>query len=247
MLAYERFLPSVRVRLPRLPLRYIIADRYTIVREGVKSILDDCVELECVGQVSSGGDLLTAICLHKPDLLLTGLLLEDVSVLTVLRHCRLCMPEMGIVVLSMSNHPLTMAECASAGAHGFVSKDDSSERLIEVILRVAAGERGVFPPNANLGEPALTERARRVLYGITSGLATGDIAEELCVSVKTVELYRTQLLRRFGLRKSTDLVRFALQSGIVLSAKTASFSLREKDSACRQRPKGQQERRSSSS
>lgn len=215
MFADKQLPPGLRSRLPHLPLRYIIADRHELVREGVKSLLDDCAELECVAQVSSGTDLLAALCRHKPDLLLTGLLLKNTSALGVLRQCRRCLPEMGIIILSMCSHPLAMAESARAGADGFVSKDESWERLIEVIFHVAGGEQKVFPPNANLDELGLRERERRVLYGITLGLTTKEIADELRISMKTVETYRTQLLRRFGLRKSTDLVRLALQSGIV--------------------------------
>lgn len=200
--------------LPHLPLRYIIVDRHDIVREGVKSLLDDCGDLKCVGQ-SDGNGVIDLLCRHKPDLLLTGLLLEAVSALAVIRHCRQCMPHMGVIVLSMCSHSLTIAESARAGAHGFVSKFEDSKRLFEVIARVAAGERAVFPPMADLSEPPLTQRERTILRGITRGLSTEEVGHELCISAKTVEAHRTQLLRRFGLRKSTDLVRLALQSGVV--------------------------------
>lgn len=121
---------------------------------------------------------------------------------------------MGLIVLSMHTLPLTIEEVARAGAHAFVAKDDPGDYLLETIWRVASGQRGLFPAVVRPVGFELSEREKEVIEGVVQGLSTKEISERLCLSPKTVELYRTRLLRKFGLAKSTELVRVVLESGV---------------------------------
>lgn len=228
----SRRLSTFRALLPRLPLRYLIADRHQVLCSGVETLLSECADLECVAHVNDGKDLMGRLCQHKPDILLVDIVLDGVSPLAVFRQCRQCMPEMGIIVHTVARHPLAIRESACAGAHAYISKSEGYEQLLDVIFCVATGQHGLFPGQRQKREQILSDREREVFHGIASGMSINEISRKMHLGFKTVEMYRSQLLRRFGVRKSTDLVRIALESGIVLNSRAVVFPLCPKALNC---------------
>lgn len=200
------------------PLRLIIADDHLIMREGIEVLLKSNPSICCVATASDGDEVIRLLEQHTVDVLLIDLSMPGKPTLEVLCHCREMYPKLRLIVLTMHTTSLTVAEVFRAGAHGFVTKKDASAVLLETICRVMNGEErigSIVSENSGRKQPVLTPREMEVLREIALGMSTKEIADRLHLSGKTIELYRTQLLRKFELTKATELVRLALESGIL--------------------------------
>lgn len=202
-------------------LRLIIADDHLIMRQGIEMLLKSNASIRCVATASNGDEVLPLLEQHKADALLIDLSMPGKPTLEILSQCREMYPRLRLIVLTMHTTPLTIAEVFRAGAHGFVTKQEASEVLLETIRQVMSGEErvgSVLLEDVKEKSPLLTPREMEVLHEIARGMSTKEIADHLNLSGKTIELYRTQLLRKFKLTKATELVRLALESGILPQA-----------------------------
>lgn len=174
--------------------------------------------VRCVAVASNGDEVLPLLAQHQPDLLLIDLSMPGKPTLEIIRSCRETYPDLRIIVLTMYTTPFAVAEVFRAGAHAFVAKDEASNALLKAIERILNGEEHIHnqPEGAVAKQaPYLTPRELGVMREITLGLSTKEISDRLGISSKTIELYRTRLLRKFGLTKATELVRVALESGVL--------------------------------
>lgn len=199
-------------------LKIILADDHVLVREGIEALLTSNPRFRCVGSVSSADDLYPLLYEHIPDILLIDLRMPGTPTLDLLRRCSKEFPRLRMIVFTMYKSSFSIAEAFRAGAHAFVAKDEASEKLLDIIHKVAAGERYIcaarLDGNAQIIIPALTPREFDVMREIVAGMSTKEICGHLDIHVKTVEMYRARLLRKFGVTKATELVRIALESGM---------------------------------
>jgi DNA-binding NarL/FixJ family response regulator len=185
--------------------------------------------MEVVGAVADGRSLLALVKDSKPDVALVDVVLPDLNGIEATRQIRAAYPDVRVVICSAHTERSLIAEAFRAGALGFISKSGRKEEVPEAIAAVMDGEAYmspsiagqfvrdlVFAPSATdaTAWTALSSREREVLQLIAEGKATKDVAEELGISVKTVETHREHILGKLGLRGTADLVRYAIREGL---------------------------------
>jgi two-component system response regulator NreC len=207
---------------PVKPIRVIIADDHSIVRRGLRELLDAEGDFEVVAEA---GDIASArryLRGHKPDVLILDLNMPDGSSLEAIPAMRGDSPETRIVVLTMQNEPAYARRALSAGALGYVLKDAADAELVEAVRRASVGDSYLNPRlGARLAaEPSgppdgLTDRELDVLRMIALGHTNAEIADRLYLSVRTVETHRAHIQQKLSLGSRSELVRYALAHGFV--------------------------------
>lgn len=209
--------PTEDLSLPLLlPCRIVIADDHPVLRSGLGALFQQETDMECVGVAQTGDEALALAERQQPDVLVIDLNMPGTPVLAVIRQLREKTPLLRIVVFTMHAIPFAMMETFNAGAHAFLSKDEPFSVLAPIIRRVWKGETGLRSEKlSEHKEFHIAPREREVLYLLASGCAGKEICDQLRISAKTVDMYRTRLLKKFGVSKSTELVRIALDSGML--------------------------------
>jgi DNA-binding NarL/FixJ family response regulator len=211
-------------------LKLLLADDHQVVRQALRSLLEPKVPCMVVGEAADGLEALTLLDALKPDQLILDMQMPGLSGLEVIKHARQRQSSTNIVVLSMHGNEGYVREAMRAGASAYVLKEAAAEELIHAVREAAAGRRflstalseraidayiqQVTGPNLDLYD-TLSEREREVLFLSAQGITTAEIAKRLVISVRTVESFRSKLMRKLDLRNQTDLVRYALRRGII--------------------------------
>jgi DNA-binding NarL/FixJ family response regulator len=209
--------------------RVLIADDHTIVREGLRALLESDEGLEVVAAVDNGRDAVRLIGTLKPDLALIDLAMPQIDGLSAIRDLTRRGTGTKMVVLTMHKTEEHIRACLQAGASGYVVKDGSRSELLMAIRSVLQGKKFISPAVADRivsgylgGSPAgirslsdtLTEREKQVLKLIAEGGRNRDIAQALFVSVKTVEKHRANLMRKLDLHNTAALTAFAIENSL---------------------------------
>lgn len=204
----------------------LIADDHGVVRAGLRQILASEPELNVVGEAADGNELLAKLGATPADVLLLDVTMPGTRFPTLLADLKARYPALRVLVLSMQPEDQFAERALRDGAAGYLSKERSSQELLEAIRKVVRGGTYVSPTFAEhlaaaLGgrlptarHEALSDREHEVLRLIGAGKTGGEIAAELSLSAKTVSTYRARILRKLGLRTSADLIRYALQHQI---------------------------------
>lgn len=208
----------------------LIADDHSIVRQGLRALIDGDKDFQLVGEADNGLEAVRLVENLKPNLLVVDLMMPGLNGLEVARQTKEISPLTRIVVLSMYSDEAYVLEALRKGATGYVLKDAQSTDLLKALHAVAGGHHYLSPP---LSERAievyarkagsatldlfetLTKREREVLQLAAEGLSQNEIAQRLAISPRTSETHRANLMRKLGLQNQTDLVRFAIRRGIV--------------------------------
>ena len=208
----------------------VLADDHPIVRKGLKALLEAENDLRVAGEASDGLEAINQVEKLKPDVLLLDIMMPGLNGLDVARQVSQHFPLTRIIILSMHANEAYVLDALRHGASGYVLKDASMEELVEAIRQVMAGHRYLCPPLSERAieeyvkrsktselDPykSLTKREREVLHLAAEGNSNSEIATRLSISVRTVETHRMNLLHKLFLRTQTDLVRFAMQKGII--------------------------------
>jgi two-component system invasion response regulator UvrY len=203
-------------------IKILIADDHAVVREGVKRILTDHGRYH-FGEAATAEETLTAIRNSDWDLLILDLSLPIRGGLAVLEEVRSLAPKLRTIVYSMHPEDQFGLRVLKAGAVGYLAKERAPEELIQAIEKVRAG--GIYITDTlaqNLAthlktgtdEPLhsrLSSREYTVFEQIAKGQSVSQIADALCLSVKTVSTYRARILEKMGLASNVDLTRYALK------------------------------------
>lgn len=211
-------------------MRLLLADDHTLVRAGIRRLLESFADIEVVAEARDGREAVDLTALHRPDVALVDLTMPVLDGFAVTRELRAQFPATAVVIMSMHADTGFVRQALNAGAIGFVVKEAAPAEL-ELALRAAiAGETflspkvsgrmvGVGPrrePGDKLGE--LSPRQRDILRRLAKGATTKEIAADLAISVKTVETHRARMMETLGFRRGTDLVRFAIENRLTLGA-----------------------------
>lgn len=211
------------------PIRVLVADDHTIVRTGIRHVLESEAGFEVVGEAANGSEALSLVAQLRPDVVVLDISMPGESGLKVAARLRDSSPEPKVLVLSMHDNAEYVLESVRAGADGYLLKDTAVAELRSAIRAVCRGESYFSPPiagrlrDALRGEPLtpagtldqLTGREREVLLGVVRGKTNKEIATELGISHRTVETHRESLMRKLQIRTVAELTRFALAAGIV--------------------------------
>ncbi len=204
-------------------IRLVIAEDHTIVRWALREALSKADDIQVVGEAGTAAQTLEVINSAKPDLLLLDLTFPDRSGFDVLSELRTIESAPLVVVLTWHTEPSYAARALASGAHGYVHKAVEPDELLHAIRAVSRGEQ-VFPPgtdelvaSTNDGSPAsvLTTREQQVMEMLARGLTNREIAEQLQISIKTVDTHRGHVLKKLNLRNNSELTRFAVRHGYV--------------------------------
>lgn len=209
-------------------MRVLLADDHTLVRAGIRRLLEAQSDIEVVAEAQDGQECLDLTAIHRPDLALVDLAMPGKNGLDVLLDMRRLFPDTAIVMMSMHADPAYVRTALVRGALGFVVKEAAPAEL-EIALRAALrGETFLSPkisarmlghgparaaPGAQDIE-ALPPRQREILRLLAQGKVTKEIAALLGISVKTVETHRARMMETLGIRRSSELLRFAVQRAL---------------------------------
>lgn len=207
--------------------RLVLADDHSILRSGLKMLLNAQDDFIVVGEATNGLEALEAVRQHSPDLLLLDLSMPGSDGLAVLEQVKRTASQVRVLVLTMHEEEGYLRRAFELGAAGYCPKSAADAELISAIRAVMRGNVYIHPSHARLlldkmipsaREPLpnavdLSERERAVLKLVALGNTNQDIADQLSLSVKTVETYRSRGLEKLGLASRAALVRYALQQG----------------------------------
>jgi DNA-binding NarL/FixJ family response regulator len=211
-----------------MPARVVLADDHEIVRQGLRAILERAGEFLLVAEAGSGPEVLPVVDRARPDVLVLDVMMPGLNGLEVARRVHHRHPGVKIVMLSVHSNESYVLEALRAGASAYLLKSGSSQELVEAVRTVVSGKRYLSAPlseraidaYARMAEgtadpyDALTAREREVLQLVAEGRSSQAIAEELGISVRTVESHRGSLLRKLGLGGQVDVVRYCIRRGL---------------------------------
>jgi two-component system response regulator NreC len=203
-------------------VRVLIADDHALVRSGLRALLEAQPDLEVVGEAEDGVVAVERCRALRPDVVILDLAMPGRGGISAAEDLRRDLPDTKVVVLTMHDDEAYMRLARLAGAVGFVLKKSLATELIRAVRAAHAGQTH-FPAAARpapgpAGEPLrqrLTEREREVLTLIALGHTSAGISAKLHISEKTVETHRAHIAQKLGLRTRADLVRFALEQGLL--------------------------------
>ena len=212
-------------------LRILLGDDHAVLRAGLKVLLNVEEDLEVVGEAADGIEVLEKAAKLRPDLVLLDLTMPRMNGVECIRKLLTEQPDLKILVLTMHDDEEYLKAVIQAGAQGYVLKKAADVELLSAIRTVARGEMFIYPSmatallyqmvNPQVSSPTLkkakqlSEREREVLRLLALGHTNQEIADMLCVSVKTVETYRARLMEKLNMHKRAELVRYAVENGIV--------------------------------
>ena len=206
------------------PIQVMLVDDHPLVRRGLAELIADEPSLEVCQQVSTGEEALQTIEQASPDLLIVDLALPGISGMELIKRIRARDIEVHILVTSMHDESLFAERCLRAGANGYVNKEVATEKIIVAIHHILKGKTYLSPEMTNhLVDGAihghsgkdvfdnLTDRELEVFGLIGKGMTCREIAQQLHLSVKTVETHRDHIRTKLRLSNTTDLIRHAVQ------------------------------------
>ena len=211
--------------------RIVIAEDHTILREGLKALFATDPVLDVVGEAEDGREAIRRVEELKPDLLMLDLSMPRMNGIEAIREIKQQSPATKILVLTVHKTEEYVLASLEAGADGYVIKDATRAELLMAIANVLAGKRYLSPEVSEkviegylAGKKAskplapgdtLTVREREVLKLIAEGYKNKEIAEYLCISLKTVEKHRDNLMKKLDLHSSSALTAYAMERGLV--------------------------------
>lgn len=208
----------------------ILADDHNIVRQSLRLLLEAEADFEVVGEAADGLEVAGLVERLHPDVLVLDVMMPGINGLEVTWQVRQSYPETRVVILSMHANEAYVLAALRNGADGYVLKDSSAEDLLQAIREVALGRRYLSPPFSQLSlekylektqstavdiQDALTARERELLHLAAAGHTSAEIAAMLSISPRTAETHRANMMRKLGLHAQADLIRYALQRGII--------------------------------
>ena len=208
-------------------VRVLLADDHTLVRAGLRKILEQDGGLTVVGEVADGAAALEFLTRQRADVVVVDLTMPGLDGFDLLRSARARWPDLKLLVLTMHADAEHAARAVREGADGYLLKDSAAGELAAGVRAVMAGRRYYSEPvQRALSEllrsgatprpvDRLTEREREVLRLVARGLSTKEIAARFDISGRTVETHRANIMRKLELRSVALLTRFALREGLI--------------------------------
>jgi DNA-binding NarL/FixJ family response regulator len=216
--------------MPDELIRILLVDDHAVLRAGLRALLEAELDLEVVGEAGTGEDALPMVERLAPDVVVMDLSMPGMGGLEATRLITGTDQGTRVLVLTMHGEEEHLLPVLEAGGSGYVSKRSADEELIEAIRTVARGDVFLYPDAAKLllqgfrgktvrGEDdplsKLSERELEVLGHTAEGFSSAEIGKKLFISPKTVDTYRSRIMEKLGLHHRSELVRFALQQGLL--------------------------------
>ena len=208
-------------------IRVLIADDHAVVREGLQRIVAQNPDMSVVGEAGTGHEVLAFVQNRECDLVLLDLSMPGKDGLDTLKELRALKPHLPVLILSVYPEDQYAVRLLRAGASGYLTKESAPEELVAAIRKVSRRGRYV---SASLAErlasmldssddrpphERLSDREYRVMIMIASGRTVGEVADSLCLSVKTVSTYRARALRKLAMKTNAEFAFYAMKQGLL--------------------------------
>lgn len=209
-------------------IKVLLVDDHKIVRDGLRRIVEDAGDMEVISEAADGREALHQIQKKLPDVAVIDISMPGMDGLELISQLHHYYPDLPILILTMHEEEQYVVRAIGLGAMGYVTKRSAPEELVKAVRKVHAGGRYLdesaaeslavrLAKGAHELSPldALSDREIQVLRRLALGQTNREIAEAYHLSIKTVDTYRSRLLRKLNLRNNAELVRFAIQAGLV--------------------------------
>jgi len=208
-------------------IKILIADDHSLIREGLKKILKGASDMKVTAEAQNSQEVLEQVRKTSLDLVVLDISFPGRSGLEILKDLKQEFPKLPVLILSMHPEDRFATRSLMAGASGYLTKDCAAEELIHAIRRVVGGRKYVSASlseqlasrlETDAGKPlheTLSNREYQVLCMIALGKTAKDLAQELSLSVNTVNTYRARILEKMKMTKNAELIRYALQNRLV--------------------------------
>jgi DNA-binding NarL/FixJ family response regulator len=213
-----------------MAVRVVIADDHALVREGLRLILGAATDIEVIGEASCGHTVVQLVATSKPDIVLMDITMPEQNGIEATRSITAMGVATRVIILSMHASAEHVYQAFRAGASGHVVKEAAGKEVVEAIRSVSSGRKFVSPQisadviQASTGSSGslpdasplerLSSRERQVLQLVAEGWTSVAISEELCLSPKTVETYRSRIMTKLGITSTSQLVKLAVIYGV---------------------------------
>jgi len=213
-----------------MSISILLAEDHIIVRQGLRALLAAEPDFHIIGETGDGLEAVQMVERLKPDVIILDLEIPSLKGLEATRQIRLHYSRTQVVILSMHAKEAYVLEALQNGASGYVLKGSEAQELITAIRLATQGMRYLSPPltehaieaylqksqEQNLDPyETLTDRERQILHMVAEGMSSPEIARRLVISSRTVEVHRSKMMRKLGLKGENDLIRYALRRGII--------------------------------
>jgi DNA-binding NarL/FixJ family response regulator len=211
-------------------IRILLVDDHAILRAGIRALLETQPDMAVIGDAEDGRSAVSLACQLKPDVVLMDIAMPLLNGLEATRQIKHDCPEVKVLILSMHDNDEYIHQALLNGAMGYILKDATAHELIDAIHSIHRGEAILSPAITRLvienylrwgdiqkdsASDGLSPREREVLQLIAEGYSNKQIAEILCISLKTVQTHRMNLMAKLGLHNRADLIKYAIQRKII--------------------------------
>jgi len=208
-------------------IKVLIADDHPIVRQGLRQILTGTADMVVAGEAVNGQEALEQVRAGGWDVLVLDITLPDRSGFDILKEVKREQPNLPVLMLSIHAEEQFAVRLLKAGASGYLTKENAPDELVKAIRNVMSGGKYISPGlaetlafglDAASGRPrheTLSDREFQVMQLMASGKTPMEIAEVLSLSAKTVSTYRTRLLEKLNLKTNAELIRYAIEHGLI--------------------------------
>jgi DNA-binding NarL/FixJ family response regulator len=206
-------------------INIILVDDHQMFRDGVKSVLSDEENIKIIGEVGSGKELYELLESITPDLIITDISMPDISGIEVAQYITENYPNIKILILSMHSNKEFITKALSVGANGYLPKDTSMSELLEAINTIYKGDNYFNKSisdtilNSLMNKPkeenkSLTKREKEIINLVVDGLSNKEIADKLCISIRTVDSHKNNIMQKLNLKSSVELVKYAIKNNL---------------------------------
>jgi len=207
----------------------LLVDDHPMIRQGLRNLLGDVSDFQVVGEASDGLEALREIELKKPDVLVIDIMMPNLNGLGVLVQIQKLSPHTQAIVFSMQSAEVYVIEAMRAGAAGYILKDTGPGEIVQAIYAVMSGNRylseqlSVWLEENSLrvdGMPVdlqqtLTMREREIIQMVAEGQSSNQIGNKIGISPRTVEIHRSNLMKKLNLKNQAELILYAIKHGII--------------------------------
>ncbi|HLI89311.1 MAG TPA: response regulator transcription factor [Ktedonobacteraceae bacterium] len=214
-----------------MSIRILLADDHTILRAGLKMMLNAQPDMEVVGEAQDGRQALQEAQRLQPDIILMDITMPDMNGIEATKQIKKELPDVKVLILTMHEHEEYVFQALRAGASGYMLKEAADTDLISALRIIQSGQFYLSPAAQSVmvgdylqrvrtGEEkdsysSLTEREREILKLVAEGYTNNQIAERLVISPKTVDTHRTHIMDKLNLHSRAELVKYAMRRGLL--------------------------------
>jgi len=210
--------------------RIVIADDHSLIRKGLRTIIELEAGMRVIGEAGDGEELLKFLAREQPDMVIMDISMPNINGIDAIGRVLALYPEIRILMLTMHRNSQYFYNAISAGAHGYLIKDDSDTELLTAIDTVRSGKTYISPQlSSEVADTMLSAfrehrdpsiinlrpRERDVLDLVVKGHTSKQIADILCLSPRTIDHHRANLLKKFKMKNTVDLVKYVVKNSLV--------------------------------